>query len=641
MKNKTFIGLVILSIVFFFSTGTYAGRSLIGKEDFHMWDGVSGDTTFTRTSSGGYTLTLHDITWMGVDVLHEYGASVNQNSTTLQAALTAVGTSHNVAFWMAPGTWTITSGVTIPSNVALIMPFGAVLSGSGVTLTINGPFEAGPYQTFSGTMVIAGNPIIKETIPDWWGAKGDNSTNDHDALDAAFTHWLQRTYPGTFKFISGKNYLCNSALAYTITSNVEGAMVIDGYGAKLTSGLSGGTLFTLTADALVRYVTIQGLTIVGSASEEGLIKLDGDDLSGATNAIYEINLTDLNLKGFGGTGLYLTNDIFEVSLMNVRADAHSTNKTGYGMHFDNGTYGGISSIDLVNCQTRYGLYGVYAESPVGDVNIYGGTFITAQEYGVYLANAYSSVVIGAHFENNWESAGSLAAGNAGLYVINSANIIGCYGTTNRYQRYVVRVYASSRTNSTQIIGGLGLGDTAFYANITGVTESHCNIIGGALYYQPNDNCTVSRSGFIYKDMTSVNTSGTGRDDLKSYTIQANTMGLSGGLKILAAGTKSLTGGTKALRFYFGSSGVTVLNPYNNTLDWRFEAELFNSGTTTSAQRMSWAFFDGSLHESGATVMQGYDTFSVDTTSDVDIKMTGQCADSGDTIYQTMFIVEQK
>ena len=67
------------------------------------------------------------------------------------------------------------------------------------------------------------------------------------AIDKAMTHWLQRTNKGVFEFVSGKNYLVSSAISKTISSNIKGGWAINGYGSKITSGLSSGTLLTLTA----------------------------------------------------------------------------------------------------------------------------------------------------------------------------------------------------------------------------------------------------------------------------------------------------------------------------------------------------------------------------------------------------------
>jgi len=273
MKNKTFIILLIIACLGL-ATTSYAARSLIGKEDLHMWDGLSGDTSYTRTSSGGYTLTMHDITWVGVDVLHEYGASVNQNSTTLQAALTAVGTSHNVAFWMAPGTWDITSGVTIPENVILVLPMGSVLAiDSGITLTINGPVKIGDYQVFSGNGQVAGLSYVNGL---WFGMVGDDSTDCNTAfVNAIYATKVNTDGDETFApYYGGKLYIpagIYQISGVTITKPIE----IVGAGRRHT---------VLKAN---------------SGSTGFLIKIDATDSSYQNNAgrVYGVNLRDFAMNG--------------------------------------------------------------------------------------------------------------------------------------------------------------------------------------------------------------------------------------------------------------------------------------------------------------------------------------------------------
>ena len=110
------------------------------------------------------------------------------------------------------------------------------------------------------------------------------------------------------------------------------------------------------------------------------------------------------------------------------------------------------------------------------------------------------------------------------------------------------------------------------------------------------------------------------------------MGDRGGLRITASGTKTGAGGNKTLKFFFGITSVTFHAAANSTNDWRFEAVIFN--TATNAQVITWIGHDG------ATPLQGYDTAAIDTTADVIVKITGECANAGDTITQKIFSIER-
>ncbi len=135
------------------------------------------------------------------------------------------------------------------------------------------------------------------------------------------------------------------------------------------------------------------------------------------------------------------------------------------------------------------------------------------------------------------------------------------------------------------------------------------------------------------DNTDVSTSGTGEDDLNSTVIPGGFLGASGGLKVIAAGTKSESNGNKTLKFYFGDVEIDFHAAANNTNDWRLEVNIFN--VTAAIQRITWVGYDG------ATPLTGYEAGTVDTSADVTMKVTGECAHADDTITQTMWIVELK
>jgi len=112
---------------------------------------------------------------------------------TIEDALADIG-SDSRTLYIPNGTWRISPAsfsLIIPSNVGLKIEKGAVLEiATGVTLTINGPFEAGLYQVFDcvGTgEVVFGSGSVNEVYPEWWGINGDTSPYDTAAVQAAFT----------------------------------------------------------------------------------------------------------------------------------------------------------------------------------------------------------------------------------------------------------------------------------------------------------------------------------------------------------------------------------------------------------------------------------------------------------------------
>lgn len=128
------------------------------------------------------------------------------------------------------------------------------------------------------------------------------------------------------------------------------------------------------------------------------------------------------------------------------------------------------------------------------------------------------------------------------------------------------------------------------------------------------------------------TYGTGEDTLASSSVPAGFMGTTGGIKVRAAGTKTLSNGTKTIKFYFGSTAITVHPPDNNIMDWQFEAEIWN--TSFAVQKIRWTFINGDRDV--MSHYAGYETAAEDTTAAVTIKMTGECAHTSDIITQMMW-----
>jgi len=426
------------------------------------------------------------------------------------------------------------------------------------------------------------------------------------------------------------NYTISTPVSVTLSSVHTGNKAINGYGARLISNLSSGYMMSIKAEALVRNFSIRGLMFVGGSSEDGGLKLDGGD-GGSSQWLYSFTVEDIRMDGVNGNGVEITNNTFEGRLINVDI-RNSSETTGYGIYLNEGTTGHVSSIHLIGCQTSGYYYGVYAANPVSDVQIYGGTYILAQKEGIHLATNQGQGVFGAHVENNWESAGSLGNGGAGLFMSGKGVISGVVGSTNKYQRYVVRTYAPSGDTIT-VIGGYYTGDIEYYLKNDSNVNGSVELIGSQTYTSIYGAGIVRRRGLDYQKCVTVSTSGTGEDDLMSYSVKGNSMGMYGGFKILAAGVKSGTAGNKTIKLYFGSSSVTVVPASNDFSNWRVEAYIFNRWST-GAQAISWVSFYGTHREEGVS------TFSQDTTQDFTIKMTGECADAADTISQTLWVVER-
>jgi hypothetical protein len=181
--------------------------------------------------------------------LGKYKTLGDPGHATLSEALTTIG-SVNATLVIPAGTANISSNTTIPANVHLMVLRGGQFNiANGVTLTINGPFEAGLHQVFTwtGTGKAAFGPgAVEKVFCEWWGGKGDDSTNNAAALQAAVNaHHRVRLPRGTYRV--------NNATIYLNSSDQSHTYILEGSGVHNSIlkpvNFTSGYLFKLNEDA--------------------------------------------------------------------------------------------------------------------------------------------------------------------------------------------------------------------------------------------------------------------------------------------------------------------------------------------------------------------------------------------------------
>jgi len=126
---------------------------------------------------------------------------------TINAVVAAAGTNKETL--VVDSSDTLAANLTIPSTLTLKIPQGGmIVKASTYTLAINGPFEAGLYQVFSGfdagDVTFDGDP--QNHCPEWWGAIGDGTTDDAIPLQSYFTAIDSPVIP------AGKTYIVGTQL---------------------------------------------------------------------------------------------------------------------------------------------------------------------------------------------------------------------------------------------------------------------------------------------------------------------------------------------------------------------------------------------------------------------------------------------
>jgi len=139
---------------------------------------------------------------------------------------------------------------------------------------------------------------------------------------------------------------------------------------------------------------------------------------------------------------------------------------------------------------------------------------------------------------------------------------------------------------------------------------------------------------LYRDNADHAVTGTVSETaMATTTITGGVVGATGGLLIFAAGTLAGTASTKDMRLEYGGTTIaTVAHGAATVSDWFFLALMTN--TSASAQR--WFVLRSTADLLTATF--DYTTSAIDTSTNQTLEVTGDLANSGDTITQTIMNV---
>jgi hypothetical protein len=372
---------------------------------------------------------------------------------TIEAALTAIGTSSVCTLLLRPGTWVISSNAdwSLYTNVTFKIVPGAVISHAAFTVKIPN-LEAGLYQVFSGAGAVTLSGV-KESYPQWWGAVGDGVTDDTAAFEAA---QASMTY-GTIQLL-GATYLVSRAINLASGWNIKGdsrlssiikrtdttAETLDGVATTTVIYISG--TWVGIEDVTIKGVvaSIDGITF-SNAGANSHVNLNRVDIQYCKTAITESQgffmstFNDVNI-GSCENGFSFISALGKTSLMFNSCYASSC---GQAWDFVNTVYSTLNS-----CGTDYANGGAILTAITGGV--YGDPTTVK---GIYNFSVSSVVMNGCGAEGGYGNGVVAAAGSQ--ITINNLTSSSCrstyhpdYGT---YPNYGVGPIQTGTGQSTIII----------------------------------------------------------------------------------------------------------------------------------------------------------------------------------------------
>lgn len=167
-----------------------------------------------------------------------------------------------------------------------------------------------------------------------------------------------------------------------------------------------------------------------------------------------------------------------------------------------------------------------------------------------------------------------------------------------------------------------------------------NLVNNPQIYSP-DLDLKKLGGSVSKDHTALNTSSSGVwEDLHVFSVPANGLGRSGGLRITASGTITGTVSDKRFRLLWGG-GLVVNCVLLNAADegeWSLTAVILSQSDTANQRTSGVGHFNAST---GGTALVCSDTNNLvkDTTTILDVQIQGWVTNAADNVLNSLLIVE--
>ena len=236
--------------------------------------------------SAGTALCNYNTTTLSVPVIDHIG----NHGDSLATAVSDIGSAKQIL--LINKAITLAAPVTVPSNLELWVVDGGSINRNGFALTINSPFDPGPYRVFYGTgLVTFGTGAVAWVFPQWFGADPTGGSDDSaaflDAIKSLPTSKGGDIYvpPGVYNV--GNIYVSSYARP-GIDKQIQSFNLI-GLGAPDAVSLIHNGVGNFISMATYDWGgTIKNLKLTSNANTTGLIYLTGCS---------QINMENLRLEG--------------------------------------------------------------------------------------------------------------------------------------------------------------------------------------------------------------------------------------------------------------------------------------------------------------------------------------------------------
>jgi hypothetical protein len=273
------------------------------------------------------------------------GNDTNNDAVQLNALISSIG-STKTDIYFPSGIYKIGSNVVFPSNVRLIMAYGAILKRTNsAIITLNCEISAGLYQIFDddGTGSWGGSPKIKEVYPEWFGAVGDGIINDYTSITKTIA---------TSKVINKNIYLSN--------------------------------YYKITGEQILLFDEFNNLSVIGNGNSGFIF-----------DYIFTPDLGDGSEGYEHGSWLEVRSDDITFDNITVKTNYTLTDALYYRTVGIMVVVG--KNIDIKNCKIRNVKYGIwlnpYTKETIENVSI-DGNDITKINVGVHLGYYDSTDIVG-------------------------------------------------------------------------------------------------------------------------------------------------------------------------------------------------------------------------------------------------------